>query len=86
MKKNIESEIPKSYWKTEVGQKIAGTMHSDGWEALDCFNNIINMLNEGIMNTTDEMILAKLKNARKKMYTAKKTYWDAITILHVGGF
>ena len=33
MKKRIESKIPETFWNTEAGQKIAGAMHSDGWEA-----------------------------------------------------
>lgn len=82
MKKQTESKIEKSYWKTEAGQKIAGVMHSDGWEAVDCLNSVIATLEEGIAATTDAATVEELKKARKLMVAAKATYWKASAVLH----
>ena len=44
MRKQTASKIDKSYWKTEAGQRIAGAMHGDGWEASDCLTSVIDIL------------------------------------------
>ena len=86
MKKQTECKIAEAYWKTEAGQKIAGAMHSDGWEASDCLGSVIDILDEGIAATTDETIVAELKKARQQMAAAKNAYWKASAILRNGLF
>ena len=86
MKKHTERKIAEAYWKTEAGQKIAGAMHSDGWDASDCLTSVMDILDEGIAATTDETIVAELKKARQQVAAAKKAYWKASAILREGGF
>ena len=86
MRKQTASKIDKSYWKTEAGQRIAGAMHSDGWEASDCLTSVLDILDEGIAATADETIVAELKKARQQVAAAKKAYWKASAILRDGCF
>ena len=86
MKKRIESKIPETFWNTEAGQKIAGAMHSDGWEASDCLTSVMDILEEGIKNTQDAAIVEELKKARKQMVAAKNAFWKASNLLRETGF
>ena len=86
MKKHTESKIAEAYWKTEAGQKIAGAMHSDGWEASDCLTSVMDLLEEGIKNTQDAAIVEELKKARKQVAAAKSAFWRASNILSETGF
>jgi len=86
MRTQTASKIAESYWKTDAGQKIAGAMHSDGWEASDCLTSVMDILDEGIAATADETIVAELKKARQQVAAAKKAYWKASAILRDGCF
>lgn len=86
MSKQTESKIDRAYWQTEAGQKIAGAMHSDGWDASDCLTSVMDILDEGIAATADETIVAELKKARQQVAAAKKAYWKASAILRDGCF
>ena len=86
MKKRIECKIPESFWNTESGQRIAGAMHSDGWEASDCLTSVIDLLEDGIRNTQDATIVEELKKAQKQVAAAKKALWKASDILRETGF
>ena len=81
MRKQTASKIDKSYWETEAGQRIAGAMHSDGWEAMDCLNSVIGALDEGIATTTDAATVEELKKARQQLAAAKEAFWKASAIL-----
>ena len=86
MKKRIESKSPETFWNTEAGQKIAGAMHSDGWDASDCLTSVMDLLEEGIKNTQDAAIVEELKKARKQVVAAKDAFWKASNILSETGF
>ena len=81
MRKQTASKIDKRYWKTEAGQRIAGAMHSDGWEASDCLGSVIDILDEGIAAAKDAVIAGELKKARQQVAAAKDAYWKASAIL-----
>lgn len=81
MRKQTASKIAESYWKTDAGQKIAGAMHSDGWEASDCLTSVIDILEQGIAATADAATVEELKKARQQLVAAKNAYWKASAIL-----
>ena len=86
MRKQTASKIAESYWKTDAGQKIAGAMHSDGWEASDCLTSVIDILEQGIAATADAATVEELKKARQQLVAAKNAYWKASAILRDGCF
>ena len=80
MKKQAESKIAKAYWKTEAGQNLANTMHSDGWEAVDCLNSVISALEKSI-EAANATTREELEKARQQILAAKNAYWKAAAIL-----
>lgn len=86
MSKQTESKIDRAYWQTEAGQKIAGAMHSDGWEASDFLTSVIDILEQGIAATADAATVEELKKARQQLVAAKNAYWKASAILRDGRF
>ena len=80
MRKQAESKIAKAYWKTEAGQNLANTMHSDGWEAVDCLNSVISALEKSI-EAANATTREELEKARQQILAAKNAYWKAAAIL-----
>ena len=86
MRKQIESKIAKAYWKTEAGQNLANTMHSDGWEAVDCLNSVINALENSIeaadATTREELEKGSFRDLTDALKEAQDRH-DAIGALKI---
>ncbi len=76
------SKIPTAYYQTnENGKQIASAMHSEGNEAIDHLDFVINIIEDGIRNATNETIAEELRKAMRQMNAAKIAYRNASDIL-----